>query len=209
LVDYFRWRAHQARAAQRTWQSESTDAATKSDFVCWLFQQAAPLLSEQNNGPFPLMHPDLWGQQLLMDDEYNVSGVIDWDETSTVPWLEFCTYPATLKLLMHRIENAQYNPTVLADIIERQDHYRRELYRTGFPDWAMQLVGSEIVQVADCLIHFSDPIYRYEGHIIFKFLFGSTDFDEFRNDRSKWEKEGCQRSTVMNLSMTDKSGAAM
>jgi hypothetical protein len=50
------------------------------------------------------MHPDLWGQQLLMDKEYNVLSVIDWDETSMAPWLEFCAYPANLKLAMHRIE---------------------------------------------------------------------------------------------------------
>ena len=185
-VEYFSWRAKQASTAQQTWKSESPDAALKSDFVCWLFQQAAPLLSKRNNGPFPLMHPDLWGQQLLMDMEYNVHGVIDWDETSTVPWLEFCAYPGNLKLAIHRIENAQYNPKVLASIINRQDHYRRELRRAGFWEWAIQLVGTEAVQVADCLVHFSDPRYKFEGHTIFKFLFGPVDFEQYRNDRSKW-----------------------
>jgi hypothetical protein len=91
-VEYLSWRAKQASEAHQTYRSESADAALKSDLVCWLFQQAAPLLTERNNGPFPSMHPDIWGQQLLMDKEYNVLGVIDWDETSTVPWLEFWSY---------------------------------------------------------------------------------------------------------------------
>ena len=84
-MEYFCWRAKQASAIQRAWKMESEDSALKSDFVCWLFQQAAPLLAERNNGPFPLMHPDPWGQQLLMDKEYNINGVVDWDEAGTVP----------------------------------------------------------------------------------------------------------------------------
>ena len=186
-AEYFCWRAKQASAIQRTWKMESEDSALKSDFVCWLFQQAAPLLAERNNGPFTLMHPDPWGQQLLMDKEYNINGVVDWDEVGTVPWVEFCAYPSNLKLLMHRVENGQYNPTVLASIIERQNHYRLELCKAGFFDWALRLVGSDIVQVADCLIHFVDPKYRFEGRLIFKFLFSCIEnFEEFRNDRLKW-----------------------
>jgi aminoglycoside phosphotransferase (APT) family kinase protein len=81
-VEYFNWKAKQASAAHRTKSvTVNANAALKSEFVCWLFEQAAPLLSERNNGPFPLMHPDVWGQQMLMDKEYNVLGVVDWDET--------------------------------------------------------------------------------------------------------------------------------
>ena len=88
---------------------------------------------------------------------------------------------------MHEVENGQYNPMVLAGIIERQNNYRLELRKAGFFDWALRLVGSDIVQVADCLIHFVDPKYRFEGRLIFKFLFSCIEnFEEFRNDRLKW-----------------------
>jgi hypothetical protein len=89
---------------------------------------------------------------------------------------------------MHRIENEEYNPTVLAGIIDRQQHYRQELCGSGFCDWAARLVGTDTAQVADCLVHFTDPKYKFEGRTIFKFLFGTIDFDEFQNNRSKWIK---------------------
>lgn len=184
-VEYFSWRAKQASEIQHTWKAESEESALKSDFVCWLFTQAAPMLSERNDGPFPLMHPDPWGQQLLMDKDYTVNGVIDWDEASTVPWLEFCTYPSNLKWLIHRFENNEYNPKVLQSIKERQEQYRLSLNECGFDDSLLKLVGSKEAQVADCLIHFSIPYYKYEGRTVFEFLFGSTEgFEEFR-DRKK------------------------
>ena len=185
-ADYFCWRAKQAPAEQQIWKAQSTDAALKSDFLCWLFEQAAPLLTERNDGPFPLMHPDLGGSQLLMDMDYNINGVIDWDETCTVPWLEFCSYPSTLKVLPYHLERAEYWPGVLERLIERQEHYRSELRRAGLSDWAVQFVGSQATQVADCLVHFISGRYKMEGRVIFKFLFGDIDFDEFRSDRSKW-----------------------
>src|SRR5437762_798658 len=101
----------------------------KSKFVCWLFQQAAPSFSQMNDGPFPLMYPDPCGLQLLMDDNYNIDSMIDWDEAGTVPCLEFSTYPSHLKLLIHRVENGTYNPNVLKTIKSRQQHYRKEVKR--------------------------------------------------------------------------------
>jgi hypothetical protein len=184
-VEYFSWRAKQASEIQHTWKAECEESALKSDFVCWLFTQAAPMLSERNDGPFPLMHPDAWGQQLLMDKDYTVHGVVDWDEASTVPWLEFCTYPSNMKWLIHRFENNEYNPKVVQLIKESREQYRLSLNQGGFDDSLLKLVGSKEAQVADCLIHFSNPVYKYEGRTVFEFLFGSTEgFEEFR-DRKK------------------------
>jgi len=187
-VEYFYWRAKRASEMQHAWKSESEESALKSDFVCWMFAQAAPMLSERNYGPFPLMHPDVWGQQLLMDKEYTIHGVLDWDEASTVPWLEFCSYPSDLKWLMHRLESNEYNPNVLQIIKERQERYRLALREGGLHDSILKIVGSKEAQVADCLIHYSDPVYKYEGRTVFEFLFGSSEsFEEFRQrKKSGW-----------------------
>jgi hypothetical protein len=50
--------------------------------------------------PFPLCHPDLHHGDLLFDDDYNLTGVIDWSQAQTVPLErlavspEFVTFPA-------------------------------------------------------------------------------------------------------------------
>lgn len=37
-------------------------------------------------GPFPLLHMDIGTQNLLVDAEYNIVGVVDWEMAQTAPW---------------------------------------------------------------------------------------------------------------------------
>lgn len=37
-------------------------------------------------GPFPLAHPDLWHSNVIIDEDYNVLSIIDWENAGTVPW---------------------------------------------------------------------------------------------------------------------------
>jgi hypothetical protein len=46
----------------------------------------ANLLSLSNSGPFPIAHPDFYQSNTIVDDEYNLLGVIDWEGAHTVPW---------------------------------------------------------------------------------------------------------------------------
>ena len=46
----------------------------------------AQTLSSSNDGPFPLIHPDSNQSNIVVDDEYNILGVIDWEAAHTVPW---------------------------------------------------------------------------------------------------------------------------
>jgi isoamyl acetate esterase len=40
---------------------------------------------ETNSGPFPLMHHDLHYNNILVDDCFNITGIIDWNGASTAP----------------------------------------------------------------------------------------------------------------------------
>lgn len=40
----------------------------------------------RNNGPFPLIHSDFAPWNILVDDDYKVLGVIDWEFSHTGPW---------------------------------------------------------------------------------------------------------------------------
>jgi len=51
-------------------------------------------------GPFPLKHPDLSFQNILVDNEFRVVAVLDWSLSRTVPAHEFGHFhtPTTLRL---------------------------------------------------------------------------------------------------------------
>lgn len=55
-----------------------------------------------NHGPFPLHHPDLEFDNLLFDDEFNITAIIDWMHVGVVPIESFCLMP---------LEFPRYNPS--------------------------------------------------------------------------------------------------
>lgn len=52
--------------------------------------------AEFDHGPFVLMHGDLSQQNILVDEDYNISGVIDWEWSITLPLQLFLTPPPAL-----------------------------------------------------------------------------------------------------------------
>ncbi|KAL2259403.1 hypothetical protein VTK26DRAFT_6930 [Humicola hyalothermophila] len=70
--------------------------------ACWVLKTAVPhiIIEDRLRGPFPLCHLDLHHGNLLFDEEYNLTGVIDWSEAQTVRLErlvvspEFVTFPA-------------------------------------------------------------------------------------------------------------------
>jgi Phosphotransferase enzyme family len=66
----------------RRWPNDSDEC-----FAAWLRWQAAVASVDLdfNRGPFPLHHLDLRMVNVLFDDEYNVSGILDWSYVMTVP----------------------------------------------------------------------------------------------------------------------------
>lgn len=70
--------------------------------ACWLLKNAIShiVAEDRIHGPFPLCHFDLHYGNLLFDDEYNLTGVLDWSQSATAPLErlavspEFITFPA-------------------------------------------------------------------------------------------------------------------
>ena len=42
---------------------------------------------------FPLFHADFSNCNFLFDEEFNLTGVIDWTYSHTAPWEQFCRFP--------------------------------------------------------------------------------------------------------------------
>ena len=55
----------------------------------------ASRISGSDAGPFPVMHPDFFHSNIMVDSAYNILGVIDWEGACTVPW-ELVEYPLFL-----------------------------------------------------------------------------------------------------------------
>ena len=58
-------------------------------------QELAASIPARDHGPFPLFHPDFGHNNILVDDDYKIVGVIDWEHTRSVPW-ECIYFPLTL-----------------------------------------------------------------------------------------------------------------
>ncbi|KAK3898915.1 kinase-like domain-containing protein [Staphylotrichum tortipilum] len=56
--------------------------------------EAIPLLvcPKLRRGPFPLWHRDFHFKNILVDDEYNITGVLDWTGARVAPWEDFAVY---------------------------------------------------------------------------------------------------------------------
>jgi hypothetical protein len=68
--------------------------------VAWLYEKAIEYFvqPESDCGPFPLRHPDFNNCNILYDDDWNITGVIDWTATYASPWEGFLTPPIEFRL---------------------------------------------------------------------------------------------------------------
>ena len=59
--------------------------------ACRVFEQAlcSSILREKTTGPFPLQHVDFQFNNILLDDDFNVTGITDWTGAQTVPCESF------------------------------------------------------------------------------------------------------------------------
>lgn len=61
-------------------------------------KELAATIPIRNHGPFPLVHNDFGHNNIVVDDEWNVVGVIDWEHAWSAPW-EVVDFPQTLRLM--------------------------------------------------------------------------------------------------------------
>ncbi|KAK0367855.1 hypothetical protein CLIM01_14789 [Colletotrichum limetticola] len=64
----------------------------------------ASKLSARDHGPFPLCHGDFGHNNIIVDDEYRVLGLIDWEASFAGPWEMFADFPLTLSMVPPAID---------------------------------------------------------------------------------------------------------
>lgn len=60
--------------------------------------ELASKIAARDRGPFPLFHVDFGHNNIVVDDDYSVLGVIDWEHACSVPW-ERIYFPWTLSVV--------------------------------------------------------------------------------------------------------------
>jgi hypothetical protein len=65
--------------------------------IAWLYRQAIPyILSPESpslSPGFPLCHADFGSSNILFDDDFNITGIIDWTWAQSGPWQNFACFP--------------------------------------------------------------------------------------------------------------------
>ena len=73
-----------AHASDKEWGASS-----------WILEQAIPSMIIDNyiHGPFPICHMDFHYGNILIDNDFNITGIIDWSDAQTVPLERFTITP--------------------------------------------------------------------------------------------------------------------
>jgi len=73
-----------AYASDKEWETSS-----------WILEQSLPSMIIDNyiHGPFPICHMDFHYNNILIDDDFNITGIIDWSDAQTVPLERFTITP--------------------------------------------------------------------------------------------------------------------
>ena len=68
-------------------------------------KELAATIPTRNHGPFPLVHNDFGHNNILVDDNWKVLGIIDWEHAWSAPW-EVVDFPVLLRLMPKIIDAA-------------------------------------------------------------------------------------------------------
>lgn len=79
-------------ANDQDWSAWSTACQVLTDSI------ASFLTRKYRRGPFPLCHRDFHYGNILLDNEFNITGVLDWSGAQTVPVEQFAVCPEFITL---------------------------------------------------------------------------------------------------------------
>lgn len=82
----------------------------------------------RDHGPFPLVHDDFGHNNIVVDDHYNILGLIDWENACSMPW-ESVYFPLTLSVVPRPMvpawmyeDGVPKNEKIRVRIDERRDY---------------------------------------------------------------------------------------
>ncbi|KAI9841604.1 MAG: hypothetical protein M1837_000511 [Sclerophora amabilis] len=132
------------------------------------------------HGPFPLCHLDLHHGNLLFDDRYNLTGVIDWSHAQTVP-IERMAFTPEL-MIAPGLSDAENQPTrefrrlVVECLKESED--RREVVVAGEATSLSSFIESERYDIAHWCINSNSRQILWMGKLVAKHVFKDCTWEQ-------------------------------
>ncbi|KAF2466622.1 uncharacterized protein BDR25DRAFT_327975 [Lindgomyces ingoldianus] len=98
------------------------------------------------DGPFPIHHPDLYHSNVIVDNDYRILGIIDWEGACTVPW-ELIELPLFLSTVPRPMDAAwNYDANGEPKQAETKQRWHDRAWYVSLVEEAENLHGS----VMDC-----------------------------------------------------------
>ena len=128
----------------------------------------ASKIALRDQGPFPLFHADYGHHNVIVDDNYNVLGVIDWEHACSVPW-ESIYFPWTLSVVPAPMEPDKYDDDGIAKdcdtraIIDEQKEYINTVQEVERKKGLPPLLSTTLADRATQDLAYSMKLYVEDG----------------------------------------------
>lgn len=136
------------------------------------------IIQDRVHGPFPLCHLEFHRRNLLFDEQYNLTGVLDWSQAATTPLERLAVSMEYAKFYVHDREHNQV-------IVGFRDMIREHLQKLGEkaeqpspPDKQTTtlsiIFGSRQADIAHCCIYGLPHRAIYDGRRACEILYGEN-----------------------------------
>ena len=132
-------------------------------------EELAASIPMQDHGPFPLFHNDFGHNNIVVDDAYNILGVIDWEHASSVPW-ECVYFPITLSLLPAPMdapwnydENGIATDPETRSMIDERNEYIHTVREAERNEGLSSLLSATLAEQASQDLAYAMKLYTEDG----------------------------------------------
>ena len=131
-------------------------------------EQLASKIAIRDQGPFPFFHADYGHHNIVVDDTYNVLGVIDWEHACSIPW-ESIYFPWTLSVVPAPMVPDNYDDDGIAKdcdtraIIDAQKKYINAVQEVERKKGLPPLLSATLADRATQDLAFSMKLYVEDG----------------------------------------------
>ncbi|KAI1173436.1 kinase-like domain-containing protein [Nemania sp. FL0916] len=144
--------------------------------ACHILETAVPriIVEAAMHGPFPLCHVDLHSGNLLLDDDYNLRGVIDWNQAQTVPVERLAVFPETSAFSTGPDDDSRKVLGLKYHIWKHLRCLEESRSSTSSPIVLSSIFGTKRIEVAQRCAQTLPHRALWDGRLLAGLLFGPT-----------------------------------
>ncbi|WEW60421.1 hypothetical protein PRK78_005907 [Emydomyces testavorans] len=149
--------------------------------ACWVLKTAIPHIIIENrvHGPFHLCHMDLHYGNLLFDDEFNLTGVLDWTSAQTVPLERLAVTPELITF--PGLSEEENRPIVkfkelVVQALQEREHARALAHHTRgeTATTLSQFLSSKRAEITHRCTYSFPHRALWDGELVAKLIYGDV-----------------------------------